>query len=118
LGSSGGNGDIVAIADPDRLCAAFFYGVTLGQATLPERIAYAREPSKLPVVLSADEVVRFLEAIPSVKSRTALTMVHAAITARARRRHRSRRTAHSLDWSDRAFDDTARHSNVSPNTHV
>ena len=40
---------------------------------MPERIAYAREPSKLPVVLSADEVVRFLEAIPSLKSRTALT---------------------------------------------
>jgi hypothetical protein len=34
--------------------------VTLGQATIPERIAYAREPQKLPVVLSADEVVRFL----------------------------------------------------------
>src|SRR4051794_21510194 len=47
------------------VCALrFFYGVTLGQATVPERIAYAREPSKLPVVLSADEVVRFLEAIP------------------------------------------------------
>ena len=36
------------------------------------------EPSKLPVVLSADEVVRFLEAIPSLKSRTALTTVYAA----------------------------------------
>ncbi len=48
------------------VCALrFFYGVTLGQDTVPERIAYAREPSKLPVVLSADEVVRFLEAIPS-----------------------------------------------------
>ena len=56
----------------------FFYGVTLGQATVPERIAYARQPSKLPVVLSADEVVRFLEAIPSLKSRTALTTVYAA----------------------------------------
>ena len=41
------------------VCALrFFYGVTLGQATVPERIAYAREPSKLPVVLSADEVRR------------------------------------------------------------
>jgi hypothetical protein len=39
---------------------------------LPERIAYAREPSKLAIVLSADQVVRFLEAIPSLKSRTAL----------------------------------------------
>ncbi|MEO5338864.1 MAG: hypothetical protein H7841_18580, partial [Magnetospirillum sp. WYHS-4] len=39
---------------------------------IPERIAYAREPRKLPVVLSADEVVRFLEAVPSLKNRTAL----------------------------------------------
>jgi site-specific recombinase XerD len=61
------------------VCALrFFYGVTLGRATIPERIAYAREPQKLPVVLSADEVVRFLEAIPSLKSRTALTTVYAA----------------------------------------
>jgi hypothetical protein len=52
--------------------------VTLGQATVLERIAYAREPSKLPVVLSADEVVHFLEAIPSLKSRTALTTIYAA----------------------------------------
>jgi integrase len=51
----------------------FFYGVTLGQATIPERLAHAREPQKLPVVLSADEVVRFLEAIPGLKSRIALT---------------------------------------------
>ena len=32
------------------------------------RASGAREPSKLPVVLSADEVVRFLEAIPSLKA--------------------------------------------------
>ncbi|MEO5338054.1 MAG: transposase, partial [Magnetospirillum sp. WYHS-4] len=43
-----------------------------------ERIAYAREPRKLPVVLSADEVVRFLEAVPSLKNRTALTAAYAA----------------------------------------
>ena len=61
------------------VCALrFFYGVTLGHDAIPERIAYAREPRKLPVVLSADEVVRFLEAIPSLKSRTALTTVYAA----------------------------------------
>ena len=46
------------------VCALrFFYGVTLGWKTdLPERIAYARTPRKLPVVLSADEVVGFLQA--------------------------------------------------------
>ncbi|MCA1384236.1 MULTISPECIES: site-specific integrase [unclassified Bradyrhizobium] len=61
------------------VCALrFFYAVTLGHDTVPKRIAYARKPRKLPVVLSADEVVRFLEAIPSLKSRTALTTVYAA----------------------------------------
>ena len=61
------------------VCALrFFYRVTLGQDAIPERIAYAREPQKLPVVLSADEVVRFLEAVASLKSRTALTAVYAA----------------------------------------
>jgi integrase/recombinase XerD len=61
------------------VCALrFFYGVTLGEATIPERIPYAREPRKLPVVLSADEVVAFLEAVPSLKSRAALTTAYAA----------------------------------------
>ncbi len=53
----------------------FFYGVTLGHGEMPERIAYAREPQKLPVVLNADEVVRFLEAVPSLKTRAVLTTV-------------------------------------------
>jgi site-specific recombinase XerD len=61
------------------VCALrFFYGVTLGEATVPERIPYARTPRKLPVILSADEVVRFLEAVLSLKSRAALTTAYAA----------------------------------------
>ena len=61
------------------VCALrFLYGVTLGQADLPERIPHARERRKLPVVLGADEVVRFLEAVPSLKARAALTTAYAA----------------------------------------
>jgi len=61
------------------VCALrFFYGVTLGHGEIPERIPYARAPRKLPVVLNADEVVRFLEAVPSLKTRTALTTAYAA----------------------------------------
>jgi site-specific recombinase XerD len=61
------------------VCALrFFYGVTLDQATVPERIAYAREPRKLPTVLCADEVVRFLESVSSLKARVALTTAYAA----------------------------------------
>lgn len=37
------------------VCALqFFYGVTLDRAEIPERIAYARRPRKLPAILSAD----------------------------------------------------------------
>src|SRR5271157_1232423 len=61
------------------VCALrFFYGVTLGQSTIVDRIPFAREPRKLPSVLSADEVVRFLEAVSSLKARVALTTAYAA----------------------------------------
>jgi integrase/recombinase XerD len=61
------------------VCALrFFFGVTMGRPELPERIPYARQPHRLPVVLSADEVVRFLEAVPGVRNRSALTTAYAA----------------------------------------
>ncbi len=61
------------------VCALrFFYGVTLDHAEIPERIVYARTPRKLPSILSAEEVVRFLEAVPSLKTRVALTTAYAA----------------------------------------
>jgi integrase/recombinase XerD len=60
------------------VCALrFFYGVTLGRAEMPELIAYARSPRRLPVVLSGEEVARFLEAVPGLKSRVALTTAYA-----------------------------------------
>lgn len=61
------------------VCALrFFYGITLGQNDVPERIPYARRPSPLPEILSQDEVVRFLEAVSSLKCRIALTTAYAA----------------------------------------
>jgi len=36
-----------------------FYGVTIGQGTMPERIPYAREPHKLQIVLSAEAAVKY-----------------------------------------------------------
>jgi integrase/recombinase XerD len=51
---------------------------TLKQIDLPERIPYAQEPRRLPVVLGANEVVRFLEVVPSLTARAALTTAHAA----------------------------------------
>jgi hypothetical protein len=61
------------------VCALrFFYGVTVDRPEIPERIVYARTPRKLPTILSAEEVIRFLEAVSSLKSRAALTTAYAA----------------------------------------
>ncbi len=60
------------------VCALrFLYGVTLSQNEVPERIPYAKRPRTLPEVLSREEVVRFLEAVPSLKARVALTTAYA-----------------------------------------
>src|SRR6266446_6744116 len=56
----------------------FFYGVTLGRTAMVERIPYARKHRQLPVILSADEVVRFFAAVQSLKHRTALMTAYAA----------------------------------------
>jgi site-specific recombinase XerD len=55
----------------------FFYGVTLGRTDLPGRIPYARVPKTLPVVLSAVEVARFIDAVDGAVCRTALATVYA-----------------------------------------
>ena len=61
------------------VCALrFFYGVTLGRSDALERIVAAREPQKLPVVLSGEEIVRFLEAVPGLRNRVALTTAYGA----------------------------------------
>jgi integrase/recombinase XerD len=44
---------------------------------VPERIAYARRPKTLPVVLSPEEVAAFLEAVPNRRDRVALTIAYA-----------------------------------------
>ncbi len=61
------------------VCALrFFYGVTLGRSDANEQIVAAREPQRLPVVLSGDEIVRFLEAVPGLRNRVALTTAYGA----------------------------------------
>ena len=42
------------------------------------RIVSARQPQKLPVVLSGEEITRFLEAVPGLRSRAALTAAYGA----------------------------------------
>lgn len=61
------------------VCALrFFFGVTLGRTDAVGRIVSAREPQRLPVVLSADEIVQFLESVPGLRNRAALTTAYGA----------------------------------------
>ena len=55
----------------------FFFGVTIGRPDIVDGIPFAREPRKLPVVLSPDEVARLLAAAANVKYRAALSLAYA-----------------------------------------
>jgi site-specific recombinase XerD len=56
----------------------FFFKVTLGRADLVERTAFVREPRKLPVVLSPEEVACLLDAAPALKYKAALSVAYGA----------------------------------------
>jgi site-specific recombinase XerD len=56
----------------------FFFAVTLGRGDVTDRLPFVREPRKLPVVLSPEEVARFLQATPGLKYRAALSVAYGA----------------------------------------
>ena len=56
----------------------FFYGVTLGQTEAFERVVGGQKPDKLPLVLSAEEIARFLQAVTGLRNRIVLTTAYAA----------------------------------------
>jgi integrase/recombinase XerD len=56
----------------------FFFRVTLKRSAIVEHTAFVHEPRKLPVVLSPDEMVRFLDAAPGLKYKAALSVAYGA----------------------------------------
>ncbi len=56
----------------------FFFGVTLGRNDASTGMTTVREPRKLPVVLSPEEVARLLDAAPGLKYRAALSLAYGA----------------------------------------
>ena len=56
----------------------FLFTVTLAAATLVARMPFVREPRRLPVVLSPEEVARLLEAAPGLKYQAALSVAYGA----------------------------------------
>ena len=56
----------------------FLYKVTLKQPWAPDEIPMPKKPFKLPVILSPEEVMRFLESVHSIKHRAILMAAYAA----------------------------------------
>jgi site-specific recombinase XerD len=56
----------------------FFFKVTLDRPDLTKHLSFIHEPRKVPVVLSPDEVARFLEAAPGIKYKAALSVAYGA----------------------------------------
>lgn len=57
---------------------AVLHGGAVGQKEAIERIVFGREPERLAAVMSAEEVVRFLEAVEGLRNRVALATAYAA----------------------------------------
>lgn len=56
----------------------FFFDVTLDRADIAKHLSVIYEPRKVPVVLSAEEVRRLLEATPGLKYKAALSVAYGA----------------------------------------
>ena len=56
----------------------FFFTVTLGRANVARHLTLVREPRKMPLVLSLDEIARLLEAAPGPKYKAALSAAYGA----------------------------------------
>ena len=56
----------------------FFFSVTLGRNDAAAAMTTVREPRKLPVLLSSDEVARLLDAAPRLKYKAALSIAYGA----------------------------------------
>jgi integrase/recombinase XerD len=56
----------------------FFFSVTVDRVDVTKPLTFVAEPRKIPIVLSPEEVARFLEAAPGAKYRAALSAAYGA----------------------------------------
>jgi integrase/recombinase XerD len=56
----------------------FFFSVTLGRSDVAKSLTFVAEPQEIPVILSPEEVARFLEAAPGPKYKAALGAAYGA----------------------------------------
>src|SRR5438128_8560162 len=72
------NGAHVPILNHTVATLRFFFRVTLKRHDILEHTHFIREPHKLPVVLSPEEVARLLDAAPGLKYKAALSVAYGA----------------------------------------
>src|SRR3984893_3687308 len=70
VGASGINGSVAALR--------FFFTVTLNRPEMARHLTFVREPRRIPVVLSLEEIARLLEAAPGPKYKAALSAAYGA----------------------------------------
>ena len=95
VGAPSINGSVAALR--------FFFTVTLDRPEMARYLTFVREPRRIPVVLSMEEIARLLEAAPGPKYKAALSAAYGAglrvsevVALKVRRRwpgNRTRRTA-------------------------
>jgi site-specific recombinase XerD len=68
----------------------FFFKVTLKRRDLADAVVSVREPRRLPVVLSPEEVARLLTSTMNIKHKAALSLTYAEIGGRIAEAHRYR----------------------------
>jgi site-specific recombinase XerD len=56
----------------------FFFSVTVDRSDVTKPLTFVAEPRKIPVILSPEEVARFLEAAPGPKYKAALSAAYGA----------------------------------------
>ena len=64
------NGSVVALR--------FFFTVTLDRPEMARHLTFVREPRRIPVILSLEEIARLLEAAPGPKYKAALSAAYGA----------------------------------------
>ena len=74
--AAGGAG--VSTLNQSTATLRFFFRVTLGRGDIVNHTQFIHEPRKLPVVLSPQEVARFLDAAPGLKYKAALSLAYGA----------------------------------------
>ncbi len=75
----------------------FFFTVTVGRANMARHLTFVREPRRVPVVLSLDEIARLLEAAPGPKYKAALSAAYGVEFSRAATYHNRVPTPRSSD---------------------